>query len=447
MSVTKRVAPMDMTYVVTTDLVGITRGRSVPTKTLDEYWIVGCNWGPAISAITPQNIIAESNPWGPHGDLRLLPDPNSRIQIENGPDDTASPLDMIHSDIIETDGTPWGGCPRTLLAQEIERYRDSLGLQVMAAFEHEFTLNGQKSLGDSASFSLKAMRDVDNFGRWLMAAFEAANMDPEMFMSEFGPHQYEVTCRPTYGVAVADRAVNVREITREIARQMNLYASFSPKPSIEAIGNGAHLHLSLQDLKGQPVLYHAGRRYDLSALGEHWAAGVIRHLPALCAFTAPTPASYLRLKPQHWSSDYGCLGYRNRESALRISPTVSLGDASVAKQYNLEFRPMDATASPHLAMASLLIAGRLGIEQQLSLTAVADIDPHKMTSAERDALGIVSLPSNLSLALENLEKDKELLQALPKPLVETYFSLKRQELALTNELDEATVCENYSRLY
>jgi glutamine synthetase len=146
-------------------------------------------------------------------------------------------------------------------------------------------------------------------------------------------------------------------------------------------------------------------------------------------------------------SDYACLGYRNREAALRISPTVSVGDESVAKQYNLEFRPLDATASPHLAMAGLLIAGRLGIEQQLALTAVTDIDPHKMTNAEREARGIAILPSNLSLALQNLQNDKDLLQALPKPLIETYFSLKRQELALTSELDDATICEKYYRLY
>ena len=447
MSVTKRVVPMDLTNIVTTDLAGITRGRAVPTKALDEYCRKGCNWAPAMGAITPQNGIAETNPWGPNGDLRLLPDRNSRVQIENGPDDNAPSFDMIHSDLVETDGTAWAGCARTLLAQEIKRYRDSLGLKVFAAFEHEFVLSEQKCFGNSTAFSLKAIRDAGAFPGWLMAAFEAANMEPEVFMSEFGHHQYEITCRPTYGVAVADRAVNVREITREIARQMNLYATFSPKASMSTIGTGVHLHLSLQDLNGQPALYDAGRPYDLSLIGEHWAAGVVRHMPALCAFTAPTPVSYLRLRPQHWSSDYGCVGYRNREAALRISPTVSLDNESVAKQYNLEFRPMDATASPHLAMASLLIAGRLGIEQKLKLTAFADADPHNMTPAEREKQGITILPSNLSLALENLQNDKEFLQELPKPLVDTYFAIKRQELATTSELDDQAICKQYSQLY
>ena len=357
MSDMDRVVAMEMTSLVTTDLLGITRGRLLPKTALDNYSIIGCSWIPAISAITPQNIPV-SNPWGPIGDLRLLPDRQSRVIVKNGPDGNAPPLDFIHSDLVQTDGTSWDVCPRTLLRQEVERYRDSLGLQVMAAFEHEFILSGRESSGAIASASLHALRHAADFAGWLMAALKAAAVEPEMFISEYGPRQYEVTCEPTYGVAAADRAVNVREITREIARQMNLYASFSPKPAVDKAGNGVHLHLSLQDLKGQPVMYQAGHRYDLSKLGEHWAAGVIHHLPALCALTVPTPASYLRLKPHQWSAAYCCLGYRNREAALRISPTVSMGSKSVAEQYNLEFRPLDATASPHLAMAlsNVLIA-------------------------------------------------------------------------------------------
>ena len=45
MSVRKQVAPMDMTHIVTTDLVGITRGRSVPTKALDEVFGQGLQLG------------------------------------------------------------------------------------------------------------------------------------------------------------------------------------------------------------------------------------------------------------------------------------------------------------------------------------------------------------------------------------------------------------------
>jgi glutamine synthetase len=268
-----------------------------------------------------------------------------------------------------------------------------------------------------------------------------------MFLPEYGKHQYEITCRPALGVAAADRAVNVREITREIARQMGLDLSFAPKTSEQAVCNGVHLHVSLQDLAGHPVMYDAGTTNCLSTLGQHWAAGVLHYLPALCAFTAPTPVSYERLQPHHWSASYACLGQRNREAALRICPTVSLGGKAVAAQYNLEFRAMDATASPHLAMAALLIAGRLGIEQRLALNAITDEVPDSLSEEQRQARGIIALPASLSQALECLSNSEALIEALPSALLDTWFALKTEELRLTEQLSPANLCEHYARLY
>ncbi|MGX0889561.1 glutamine synthetase [Pseudomonas sp. ADAK2 TE3594] len=440
-----RLSPLPMTTIVTTDLIGVTRGRSFPTDELDAYQAAGCGWVPANSALTPQDIIAASNPWGAYGDLRLIPDLSSRVTVNNGPDANAPALDFIHSDIRETDGRPWGACPRTLLRNEVERYCSELGLQINAAFEHEFNLGS--GAAEHLAFSLEAQRQGAEFGGWLLSALRAGGVEPEMFLPEYGKHQYEITCRPALGVAAADRAVNVREITREIARQMGLELSFAPKTSEQAVCNGVHLHVSLQDLAGHPVMYDAGTVNGLSTLGQHWAAGVLHYLPALCAFTAPTPVSYERLQPHHWSASYACLGQRNREAALRICPTMSLGGKAVAAQYNLEFRAMDATASPHLAMAVLLIAGRLGIEQRLALNAITDEVPDSLNEEQRQARGIVALPASLSRALECLRNSEALIEALPSALLDTYFALKTEELTLTEQLSPADLCEHYARLY
>ncbi|WP_447758798.1 glutamine synthetase [Pseudomonas moraviensis] len=440
-----RLTPLPMTTLVTTDLIGITRGRSFPTDELEHYQAAGCGWVPANSALTPQDIIASSNPWGAYGDLRLIPDLNSRVTVGNGPDANAPALDFIHADIRETDGQAWGACPRTLLRDEIERYHDELGLQVNAAFEHEFNLHAGEA--EHAAFSLEAQRQGAEFAGWLLSALRAGGVEPEMFLPEYGKHQYEITCRPTLGVAAADRAVNVREITREIARQMGLALSFAPKTAPEAVCNGAHLHVSLLDLAGQPMLYDAGTSNGLSSIGQHWAAGVLHYLPALCAFTAPTPLSYQRLQPHHWSASYACLGQQNREAALRICPTVTLGGKSAAQQFNLEFRAMDATASPHLAMAALLIAGRLGIEQRLALNAITDEIPDSLNDEQRKARGIVALPASLAQALDCLRDSAAFNEWLPKPLLDTWYALKTEELALTEQLSPADLCEHYARLY
>lgn len=148
-----RLTPLPMTTIVTTDLIGITRGRSFPTDELEHYQAAGCGWVPANSALTPQDVIASTNPWGAYGDLRLIPDLSSRVTVGNGPEADAPALDFIHGDIRETDGRPWGACPRTLLRDEIERYRDVLGLQVNAAFEHEFNLHA--GFAEHLAFSSK----------------------------------------------------------------------------------------------------------------------------------------------------------------------------------------------------------------------------------------------------------------------------------------------------
>jgi glutamine synthetase len=440
-----RLTPLPLTTLVTTDLIGITRGRSFPTDELEYYQATGCGWVPANSGLTPQDIIASTNPWGAYGDLRLIPDLSSRVTVSNGPDANAPALDFIHGDIRETDGRPWRACPRTLLRDEIERYRDDLGLQVNAAFEHEFNLHAGSA--EHLAFSLQAQRQGAEFGGWLLSALRAGGVEPEMFLPEYGKHQYEITCRPALGVAAADRAVNVREISREMARQMALDLSFAPKTKADAVCNGVHLHVSLLDLAGQPMLYDAGTSNGLSSIGQHWAAGILHYLPALCAFTAPTPVSYQRLQPHHWSASYACLGQQNREAALRICPTVSLGGKSVAQQFNVEFRAMDATASPHLAMAALLIAGRLGIEQRLALNAITDEIPDSLNDEQRKARGIVALPASLAQALECLRNSPALTEWLPKPLLDTYYALKTEELALTEQLSPADLCEHYARLY
>ncbi|NWB89378.1 glutamine synthetase family protein [Pseudomonas gingeri] len=439
--------PVAMTTIITTDLIGVTRGRSFPTDELEHYKTAGCGWVPANSALTPQDIIAASNPWGAYGDLRLIPDLSSRVTVSNGPDASAPALDFIHGDICETDGRPWATCPRTLLRNEVQRYHDELGLQITAAFEHEFNLTTDSVQAEHLAFSLEAQRQGATFGGWLLSALRAGGVEPEMFLPEYGKHQYEITCRPTLGVAAADRAVNVREITREIARQMGLNLSFAPKTSEHAVCNGVHLHLSLHDLSGHPVLYDAGTANGLSPLGQHWSAGVLHYLPALCALTAPTPISYERLQPHHWSASYACLGQRNREASLRICPTVSLGGKSEAAQYNLEFRAMDATSSPHLAMAAVLIAGRLGIEQRLALHAITDEVPDSLNEEQRQHRGIVALPASLAQALSHLRGSEALLEALPGALLDTYFAVKTEELALTQHLSPTQLCEHYARLY
>ena len=63
-----------------------------------------------------------------------------------------------------------------------------------------------------------------------------------------------------------------------------------------------HIHLNLIGEQGDSLLYDPSAPAHLSELGAAFAAGVLRHAPALCALIAASPVSYQRLAPGHWGA-------------------------------------------------------------------------------------------------------------------------------------------------
>ena len=112
------------------------------------------------------------------------------------------------------------------------------------------------------------------------------------------------------------------------------------------------------------MLYDEQRPWHLSQLGSQFVAGILHHLPALCAVTAPSVASYFRLRPNRWAPVRADVAPLDRGAALRICPVVGSDPAQRARQFNVEFRVADATASPYLALAMLVQAGLDGVRRQ-----------------------------------------------------------------------------------
>jgi glutamine synthetase len=330
------VSATDLVALVCCDLGAIVRGRALPACDLDAHLAAGVGWVPANHALTPLGPLAEPNPFGCTGDLRLLPDVHTRVCVESGAGDSA--LELVLCDIVQTDGAPWECCPRTFLRDALTELRDELGLDLVASFEHEFQLLPDPATPPApdgplppapppAPFSLEAQRRAEPFAAEVMGALAEAGVQPERFFAEFASHQFEIPVQPAAGVAAADRAVVLREVVREVARRRGLHATFTPLLSPAEAGNGVHVHLTLRDQAGRAVLYDPTRPGCLSELGGQFAAGILLHARALTAMTAPSPVSATRLAPHHWSAGAVCLGQRNREALLRIPPLVSLGKA------------------------------------------------------------------------------------------------------------------------
>jgi glutamine synthetase len=437
------VSATDLVTLACCDLGAIVRGRAVFSSDLGEQLARGVGWVPANHALTPLGPVAEPNPFGSVGDLRLMPDPDTHLRVPG--DDGTDALELLLCDIVEIDGRPWECCPRTFLRMALDELRAELGVSVSASFEHEFQL--ELDPPPAPPFSLEAQRRAEPFATLVMGALMEAGMQPERFFAEYAAHQYEIPLAPAPGMASADRAVSFREVMREIARRCGLRASFAPLRDPEEAGNGVHIHLSLLDADGRPALYDPDRPGRLSELGERFAAGILLHAGALSALTAPSPVSSARLRPHRWSAGAVCLAQQNREALLRIPPLVSVGGADQAAQLRLEYRAADASANPHLALGAILRAGLDGVRRQLPAPPILDRDPSRLEGAEAERFGVGALPATLEDALTALAEDETARGWFSPLLHEAYESVKRAELAAVADLDLADTCTRYAAVY
>lgn len=432
-----------ITYLLWSDLVGITRTRGVPSADLAARQEAGLGWACAGQALTAFDSIVE-NPWGPMDEARQIPDMATLFSYESAV--TGEVWSAVICDSKKGVDEDWDCCPRTFYRQALERLQARTGLTIAASFEHEFILDAPTPV--EGGFTFAAARRGNLFLQACGAALRAAGVVPESLEPEYGVSQYEIACAPVVGVGAADAAQVARDIIRSVAVDHGALASFTPKPAPGAVGNGAHIHFSLVDaISGENVTHDPLDPLGLTALAARFCAGILAHLDALVAITAPTPVSYYRLTPHAWSCGFRAIGLQNREAALRVAPSPSLDQIRRYKGWNIEYRPADACASPYLTLGALVLAGLDGIERDLALPPPIDRDPADMSEDERAGACVVPLPTSLDAALDALAADEVARGWFSPTLYEVYTRLKRWEGSMARELDEATVFARYRKAY
>ncbi len=413
--------PEDLIFIAICDLAAQVRGKAVPACDFADRVQHGVGYTPANICLSVFGVIG-SSPFGTLGDIVLQPDASTEVCI---PVEDGSAERFCLSDILATDGEPWPYCPRSFLRRALQRLEKSAGCQTLASFEQEFVYTGVASEPKRA-YALASFREQGEFGARLMAALRANGMTPESFLPEYGPRQYEITVRPAIGMRAADQAVILREVARSVAAGAGQRAIFSPILTPEGIGNGTHIHLSLRDMAGNPVMHQPGRPYGLSVLGENFTAGILQQMPALAAITTPTVCSYYRLTPNRWAPTLANVAARDRAAGLRVCP----GSAS---ECNVEYRVADASANPYLALGALIHAGVDGIENRLALPA--------------ESLGSQPLPRTLTEALDKLSDTPAASAWFGAEFLDLYLNFKREEDGAAAGLDPQTICDRYAAVF
>lgn len=432
-----------LVFIGTSDLAGLVRGKAVPLAEMDGRLRRGVG-------LTHSNIMMSAfgpiyaTPFGTEGDLMLLPDPSARVEV---PFEGGAAERFYLGDIMTLDLAPWSCCPRSFLRRGLQALREESGLVLHAAFEQEFVYTGVEDRpGDT--YALGLFRRQGAFGEALIAALRQAGCAPDSFLPEYGPRQFEVTVAPREGVRAADEAVIVRELARGVAHRFGQRAVMAPMLTPDGIGNGTHIHFSLRDQAGRPAMADPDDPYGLSPAGRRFVAGVLAHLPTLTAITAPSVASFFRLRPNKWAPTWANLGIRDRGAALRICPLFNPPSAAAAaQQFNVEYRVADATASPYLALGAVVWAGVDGLRQGMDLPDPPLSGFWNMEPEARARSGIGMLPQSLPEALGLLEADAAARDWFGSEFLDVYLMFKRSELAALQGLDDAAICARYAEVY
>jgi len=322
-------------------------------------------------------------------------------------------------------GEAWAGCPRTRLRDMLDTLAQR-GFSARAAFEPEFTLfrtaeKGNYTPADAFTmYSVARMEAEHDLLDEIEATLAQQGIRVVGMGAEYGAGQLEINLHHEPPIKAADDLLTFRETVKALARRRGLIASFMPKPYDHLAGNGVHVHLSLWDTEGSEDRSAGDGPLGLSAAMAHFIAGTLVHAPALCGVFAPTVNSYKRLLPGSWAPAH--IGYAadNRAALVRVPG---------ASRPRMEFRAGDHTAHPHLALAALIAAGIDGLDRQIDPGPPATGDLGHLPDDALARQGVRLLPRTAREALDALEADLVILDALGPICGPELLRIRREELA------------------
>jgi glutamine synthetase len=410
-----------------TDIVGAVKSVQVPMHQLEEAVEHG-KWfdGSSIEGFTR---IAES-------DMFLVPDLSTFSPIPWEPGIGPDGKEKLHTgsarvicDVFMPNGEPFAGDPRGVLKRQLARARDK-GYVLNTGPELEFFLlkrsdDAVEALPHDAAGYFDLSSDLGTEVRKeMMNDLEAFGIKVETAHHEVATGQHEIDFEYADALRTADNAVTFKTTLKAVAARQGLYATFMPKPFFGINGSGMHCHQSLWDIKkGKNAFADASDTYGLSSIARSYIAGTLEHARGMIAVLAPLVNSYKRLVPGYEAPVYIGWARINRSALIRI-PQISKGQMNSTR---IELRCPDPSSNPYLAFACMLAAGLDGIERKLTPPAPVEENLYHFDAAKLASRKIRQLPGTLREALDELQADAVIGEALGEHVYERFVEAKTEE--------------------
>ena len=253
----------------------------------------------------------------------------------------------------------------------------------------------------------------------LASTLQKLGIKPRVIHHEVGESQQEIELDFDDATKMADNILLFKNLARSISQNQGIDVTFMPKPFEGAAGNGLHCHLQLWD--GEKNLFGVDGGSELSETAKMFIAGLLEHAPAITAIANPSINSYKRLVPHHEAPVYITWGLKNRTVLIRV-PMFGSGDNAA-----IELRSPDPMTNPYLLFTAIIAAGMDGVNRKLSPPEPRSEDIFHLSEAEREKIGIKMLPTALDEALDCLEADDVICEAIGKDILENFVRIKRKE--------------------
>jgi glutamine synthetase len=355
-----------------------------------------------------------------HPEFVTIPDPATLTVLPHQPDMAVAFGTVMDGDEVAT-------CDARSILARVQSLAAERGLLPMVGMEPEFFLLREDGAGgylpfdaldqlDKPCYDLKALLRAGPVLKEIVGALETLGWDVSALDHEDANGQYEINFGYADALTTADRFTLLRTMIADIASRHGAIASFMPKPLEGRTGSGAHVHLSVVDDDGENRFADDAdpRGLGLSSTAYAFIAGILAHGRALSALSMPTVNSYRRIQSSGgssgttWSPNAIVYGSNNRTTMLRV-PGAG----------RIENRGIDSSCNPYLALAGMIAAGLDGVERNL--------DPGAPELGAASSLGSQVLPRTLAEALDELEVDGVLRDALGAEALAEFVGVKRQE--------------------
>jgi glutamine synthetase len=377
------------------------------------------------------------------GDLgQMTPDEDECVAMPDPSTLRVMPWDprfaWMAADLLYGGSEPFAQCSRSNLKRQLalaeaEGFTFNLGVETeLYVFREEsldrtdgylVPMTRSGALKPTQAYDIEAELDAIDFLDPMVRYMNESGFGVFSFDAEGGDAQYEFDFDYAPALEMADKMTFFRLMTRQVAKQLGLVATFMPKPYTSAWGSGAHFNMSLTDVETGANLFRdaddeRGRGWSKIAYG--FVAGIMRHARAIAALATPTVNSYKRLAPRlsdgtvSWAPVWVAYGDNNRSCMLRLP----------RNRPAVENRGVDSAANTYTTSALMLAAGLEGVRDRLDPG-----DPIEDLTYDWKAgpSGATRLPRNLLEAIDSFEADALVHEVFPEPFIREYVEMKNAE--------------------